>query len=328
MIPTPAAEQCWLFRRREGRDHNGGGTIYRPGQEQRADQGRVRRAGHRPGVPRAGHRPGVRRAGRRTGRLNRRLAGLPAARRRGRAGTPVPAGRQPGALGAPAVHSAGDGGPPGRQTERGPDQHRPRQLGDCRAAPGSPVRRPGVDGKSDAQADASDVPGARWNRSGSARRRRPGLAGQHAPAVPADQLHRCVRAEQQPSAQPGRLEGVHRQRRHEPGARPARPHVGHVLNSAHPDHGQGGRVHHWQGSGGDTGFGGAAHGRLRTHPVQAEHADRAPVPAAHGPADDQQVLHHRPRPRPQHARVLHLAGAPDVRDLLAQPGRAAPGTGI
>ena len=224
-----------------------------PFTDQAKNNGQTKNASAAPDTDRASRRHRLRHAGRRTGRLDRRLAGLPAGRRHGRAGKPVPAGRQPGALGAPAGQSAGDGGPPGRQTDRGHDQHRPRQLGDCRAAPGSPVRRPGVDGKSAAQADASDVPGARWNRSGSARRRRPGLAGQHAPAVPADQLHRCVRAQQQPSAQPGRLEGVHRQRRPEPAARPARLHLGHGLNSAHPDHGQAGRVHHWQGSGGDTG---------------------------------------------------------------------------
>ena len=116
-------------------------------------------------------------------------------------------------------------------------------------------------------------------------------------------------------------------RRPEPRPRSARLCVRHVLNPAHPDHGGARRVHHRQGHRGDAGLGGGPDGRLRTHPVQAEHADRAPVPAAHGPADDQQVLHHRSGARPQHARVLRRAGIPGVRDLLAEPRPVRAGLG-
>jgi polyhydroxyalkanoate synthase len=49
-----------------------------------------------------------------------------------------------------------------------------------------------------------------------------------------------------------------------------------------------------------------------------------PVTEADRAADDQQVLHHRPVPRPQHGRVPHRAGTPGVRDVLAQPRRQAP----
>ncbi len=45
--------------------------------------------------------------------------------------------------------------------------------------------------------------------------------------------------------------------------------------------------------------------------------------AADRPADDQQVLHSRPRTRAQHDRVPDRPGAAGVRDVLAQPGRAA-----
>ena len=72
---------------------------------------------------------------------------------------------------------------------------------------------------------------------------------------------------------------------------------------------------------------GAAGGDLRADPVRAGHAARARVPAGDRAADDQQVLRHRPGARPQHRRVPGVAGPPGVRDLLAQPGRPAPGLG-
>ena len=73
------------------------------------------------------------------------------------------------------------------------------------------------------------------------------------------------------------------------------------------------------GSRGDAGGGRGPYRGLRAHPVPADHAHRAPVPAAHGPADDQQVLHHRYCAGPQHAGVLCRAGISGIRDLLAQP---------
>ena len=115
------------------------------------------------------------------------------------------------------------------------------------------------------------------------------------------------------------MEGVHRHRRAEPGPGRPRPGLGYVLYPAHPDDGGARRVRGRQRSRRDAGGRGGPHRRLRAHPVQADHAHRVPDPAAHGPADDQQVLHYRPRARPQHARVLCRAGIPGIRDLLVQP---------
>ena len=96
---------------------------------------------------------------------------------------------------------------------------------------------------------------------------------------------------------------------------------------AHPHHGEGRRVPGRQGPRGDPGVGGGPHRGLRAPPVPAGHAHRAPVPAAPGPADDQQVLRHRHRARPQHDRVLRLPGIPGLRDLLAQSRPAGQGLG-
>ena len=76
------------------------------------------------------------------------------------------------------------------------------------------------------------------------------------------------------------------------------------------------------------GRGGAAHPGLRADPVPAVHRDGPRAAAADRPADDQQVLHSRPRARPQHDRVPDRPGAAGVRDVLAQPGRAARRLGV
>ena len=162
---------------------------------------------------------------------------------------------------------------------------------------------------------------------GPARRRRTGLARQHAAEVRADQPDRRIRAEQQPVPQPGGTEGVHRHRRPEPRPRDARVRLRHDLLPAHPHHGEARRVPGRQGPRGDPGIGGGPHRGLRAHPVPAGHAHRARVPAAHGPADDQQVLHHRHRARPQHDRVLRLPGIPGIRDRPGATPAGRPGAG-
>ena len=123
------------------------------------------------------------------------------------------------------------------------------------------------------------------------------------------------------------MESVHRHGRPEPG--PGYPclRLRYGLFPADPDDGGPRRVRDRHGSRGDAGGGGGPHRRLRAPPVQAGHAHRAPVPAAHGPADDQQVLHCRPRARPQHARILRGAGISGLRDLLAQSRQGRQGLG-
>ena len=130
-----------------------------------------------------------------------------------------------------------------------------------------------------------------------------------------------------PYLSPAAWKAAHRHRRPEPRPRCPCLRLRHGLCPAHPHHGGTRRVPGRQGPRGDPGVGGGPHRGLRAHPVPAGHAHRAPVPAAHGPADDQQVLHHRHRARPQHDRVLRLPGIPGIRDLLAQPRPAGQGLG-
>ena len=125
--------------------------------------------------------------------------------------------------------------------------------------------------------------------------------------------------QQQPAAQPGRLEGAHRHRRAERGARRPRAGVGHGCRPEGPGDGGAGRVRGRPRSGRHARGRGAAGGDLRADPVRAGHAARARVPAGDRAADDQQVLHHRPFTRPQHRRVPGVAGPPGVRRLVAQP---------
>ena len=74
--------------------------------------------------------------------------------------------------------------------------------------------------------------------------------------------------------------------------------------AAHPGDGRHDGVHGRRGPRGHARRGGAAHRAVRAHPVRAEHREGARDAAAARPADDQQVLHRRPRAGPQHARVL------------------------
>ena len=126
----------------------------------------------------------------------------------------------------------------GRQAGRRPLRHHNRKLGDRSPRPRPPVLRSRMEGEPAAQADRSGIPGRRAGRRGPARRRRPGLAGQRATEVAADQYHRRVRAEQLTAAQPGRLEGVHRHRRPELRPRHPRPDLRHVLAPVHPGDGE------------------------------------------------------------------------------------------
>ena len=63
--------------------------------------------------------------------------------------------------------------------------------------------------------------------------------------------------------------------------------------------------------------------RVRADPVPADDGDGPRRPAGDGAADDQQVLHRRPRPGPQHRRALRGQRPAGLHDVLAQPGRAA-----
>ncbi len=67
---------------------------------------------------------------------------------------------------------------------------------------------------------------------------------------------------------------------------------------------------------------------VRADPVPAVNGDGPRAPAADRPADDQQVLRPRPRPRAEPDRVPGRPGAAGVRDVLAQPGRAARLVGV
>ena len=68
---------------------------------------------------------------------------------------------------------------------------------------------------------------------------------------------------------------------------------------------------------------GLPHRRLRADPLPADDGERPRGPAADGAADDQQVLHRRPRPGPQHRRALRLGRPAGLHDVVAQPRRAA-----
>ena len=111
-----------------------------------------------------------------------------------------------------------------------------------------------------------------------------------------------------PLHQPGRVEGVHRHRRPERGPGYPCPRLRYGRCPAHPDDGRARCVQGRQGSRRDARSGGGPHRRLRAHPIPADRVHRVPVPAAHGPADDEQVLHNGPCAGPQHDRVLCRAG--------------------
>ena len=96
----------------------------------------------------------------------------------------------------------------------------------------------------------------------------------------------------------------------------------HRRAAAHPVDGRRVGVHGRRGPRADARRRRAADRAVRADPVRAEHAEGARDAAAARPADDQQVLHRRPRARPQHARVLRRRGPAVLHDLLAQPGRA------
>ena len=110
------------------------------------------------------------------------------------------------------------------------------------------------------------------------------------------------------------------------GAAPSRapadgPRPGHPAAGALD--GRTGRVHGRRGPRGHPGRGRAADAGLRADPVPPDDGARARGAAADGAADDQQVLHRRPRAGPQHRRALRRAGPAGLHDVLAQPRRAA-----
>ncbi len=194
------------------------------------------------------------------------------------------------------------------------------RAGGTAASPTRPGRQPG------AAPGHAGLPRRRRHRRVAARRRAAGLARQRADAVRAEQPHRRGRAEQQPADQPAR-----------PGRRPSTPAgsarcagcARSVRDMAAPPRVpamiDAGRVRGGPGPRGHARSGRVPFGDLRADPVRAGNAAGPPVPAAHRPADDQQVLHHRPGPGPEHGRVPAGPGPPGLRHLLAEPRRPAPG---
>ena len=96
----------------------------------------------------------------------------------------------------------------------------------------------------------------------------------------------------------------------------------HVQAAADPVDGRHVGVHGRRGHRGHAGRGRAAQPGVRAAPVQAADLEGARAAAAAHAADDQQVLHRRPRAGAQHARVRGQARPAGVRHLVAQPERA------
>ena len=145
---------------------------------------------------------------------------------------------------------------------------------------------------------------------------------------PADPLHRRQprrgrRPEQPPVPEPQGPQADHRHRWRQPPR--GQPSLRARLRDPTPGavHGGAGRVRGGRRPRRHAGCGGAAHRRVRAdpvHPADRQGPDRA---AADRPADDQQVLRHRPRRAAQPRRAPRRQRSAGVLHLLAQPGRPA-----
>ena len=234
--------------------------------------------------------------GRRGGRAR------PAAGRRGARRAGAASGRTARCCGWPPGWPAARGSSAARPPGSAPSSAGSRPDGRRSRRPAGPaVRRSGLDGQPVPAPQRAGLPGGGPDGGGAAGRRRAGLARRHAAEVPAHQPRRRGRAEQQPAAQPRRLEGGHRHRRRERGARPARawPRTWPRRPGCRPwcPPGPSRWARTWP----------SRRAAWSTRPRQFELIQYQPVtetvlplPAADRAPDDQQVLHHRPGPRAQH----------------------------
>ena len=142
------------------------------------------------------------------------------------------------------------------------------------------------------------APGHRAHRLGADRGRRPRLAGRRADPVHRDEPRRRPGPQQRAGAQPAVAEGGHRHRRAERRPRAAADGVATWRRPPRvPSMVEPGRLHRRRGPRRHPGRRRLPHRRLRADPVRADDGDRPRGAAADGAADDQQVLHRRPRAR-------------------------------
>ena len=242
--------------------------------------------------------------------------------RRGRAAVALRAAARHGARGAGLARHPG-ARRAGSAAWGGPRPRRRRAIRPQAREGGPALRRPRVGGQLGVPPRDADVSVARrgGRRAGHRRRRR--LARRAPGAVRGGQRARRARADELPVVEPDGAQGHDRRGRRQPRARSAPPRVRRLATAAPAGDGRHEQVRGRREPGPDAGLRGAAHRRLRAHPLRA--ADRAGArgAAALRPADDQQVLRARPRARPQHDRAPARAGPAGVLDLLAQPGRGA-----
>ena len=180
----------------------------------------------------------------------------------------------------------------------------------ARPAPqGPPLRRRGLVEEPVPAPHAAGLPRGRRGRARRRRGRRPGLGRRPADGLHRRQPRRGHVAEQPPAAQPQGAQAGHRHRRRQP--RRGHPAPGARLRdrAAGAVDGRARRVRGRHGPRDDAGRRRAAHRRLRADPVRPADPAGPRRPAADRAADDQQVLRHRPRTRPEPGRAPGLARA-------------------